>query len=186
MEEWLGHCGVSADMIKSLSFKYKINPDDLVHEYSPMVKIIYNIIKIIIHKNNVFPTNFNISIILPLLKDLTKSKSDITNIRPISISNYLAFRELDRLTSFETSLIKRILKFAPFHHNDMLLDAIKMNTLSEKIESISCIFYIRIINNEYTNNFTRELLRITGGVTTPNSILRPVIDMVSTSPLNRF
>ncbi len=84
-----GHCGVSADMIKSLSFKYKINPDDLVHEYSPMVKIIYNLIKIIIHKN-VFPTNFNISIIIPLLKDLTKSKSDITNIRPISISNYLA------------------------------------------------------------------------------------------------
>jgi hypothetical protein len=58
----------------------------------------------------------------------------------------------------ETSLIKRILKFAPFHHSDMLLDAIKMNTLSEKIELISCAFYIRIINNEYTNNFTRVYL----------------------------
>ena len=94
--------------------------------------------------------------------------------------------ELDRLVSFETSLIKRILKSAPFHHSDMLLDAIKMNTLSEKIELISCAFYIRIINNEYKNNFTRELLRATGGVTTPNSILRPVLEMVSTSPLNRF
>jgi hypothetical protein len=98
--------------------------------------------------------------------------------------------ELDRLVSFETSLIKRILKFAPFHHSDMLLDmlldAIKMNTLSEKIELISCAVYIRIINNEYTNNFTRELLRATGGVTTQNSILRPVLEMVSTSPLNRF
>ena len=59
----------------------------------------------------------------------------------------------------------------------MLLDAIKMNTLSEKIELISCAFYIRIINNEYTNNFTRELLRATGGVTTPNSILRPVLEI---------
>jgi hypothetical protein len=59
--------------------------------------------------------------------------------------------EIDRLISFETSLIKRILKFAPFHHSDLLLNAIKMNTLSEKIESIRCAFYIRIISNEYTN-----------------------------------
>jgi hypothetical protein len=30
-------------------------------------------------------------------------------------------------------------------------------------------------------------IRITGGITTPNSILRPVLDMVSTiSPLNRY
>jgi phage-related protein len=41
-----GHSSVSADMIKSLSFKYKIKPKHLVHEYSPMVKIIYNIIKV--------------------------------------------------------------------------------------------------------------------------------------------
>jgi hypothetical protein len=95
--------------------------------------------------------------------------------------------EIDRLTSFETSLIKRILKFAPFHYSDLLLDAIKMNTLSEKIESIRCAFYIRIISNEYTNSFTRKLLRITGGMSTPtSSILRPVLDMVSTSPLNCY
>ena len=79
--------------------------------------------------------------------------------------------EIDRLTSFETSLIKRILKFAPFHHSYLHFDAIKMNTLSEKIESIRCAFYIRLISNEYTNSFTRELLRITGGIATPNSLL---------------
>ncbi len=37
--------------------------------------------------NCIFPDNFNISYIRPILKDFKKSNSDFKNLRPISISN---------------------------------------------------------------------------------------------------
>jgi hypothetical protein len=43
-----------------------------------------------IMRYNKFPKNFNLSKIIPIIKDKTKSNSDINNIRPISISTSLA------------------------------------------------------------------------------------------------
>ena len=41
-------------------------------------------------KLNVTPTNLNISIVKPIIKDQNKNSNDFNNIRPISISNCLA------------------------------------------------------------------------------------------------
>jgi hypothetical protein len=41
-------------------------------------------------KYGVIPRNFNISHIIPIIKDKKKSAADINNLRPISISNCLA------------------------------------------------------------------------------------------------
>jgi hypothetical protein len=83
-----GHCGVTSDMIKCLAFNTKPRePNELIREPNTIVKVIEMILKIIIEKN-VFPEN--LSIMLPIVKDPAKSKSDLNNIRPISISNYLA------------------------------------------------------------------------------------------------
>ena len=40
-----------------------------------------------IFMNCIFPDNFNISYIRPILKGFKKSNSDFKNLRPISISN---------------------------------------------------------------------------------------------------
>ena len=68
--------------------------------------------------------------------------------------------ELSRLTNLEKSLLKRSLKFAPFHHSDHLLDALKINSMDEKIQVIKISFYIRILNNNYTKEFTKTLLNL--------------------------
>jgi len=85
-----GHCGVTSDMIKCLTHSTKPKkPNELIREPNIIVKVITMILKIIFEKN-IFPENFNLSIMLPIVKDVNKSKSDLNNIRPISISNYLA------------------------------------------------------------------------------------------------
>jgi hypothetical protein len=43
-----------------------------------------------VFKNCIFPENFNISFIKPIIKDYKKSNSDLKNLRPISISNTLS------------------------------------------------------------------------------------------------
>lgn len=42
----------------------------------------------VIFKFNVFSKDFNLSIMIPLIKDPSKSRSDLNNIRLISISDY--------------------------------------------------------------------------------------------------
>ncbi len=49
----------------------------------------------------VIPQDFNISILKPLVKDLTKSSADPTNLRPVAISNVLA-------NLFEAILLKQV------------------------------------------------------------------------------
>jgi hypothetical protein len=89
-----GHCGVSADMIKCLTFKTKTqnqveHEQTLVTPPNTIVKTIKLILDVIF-KFNVFPKDFNLSIMIPLIKDPSKSRSDLNNIRPISISGYLS------------------------------------------------------------------------------------------------
>jgi len=55
--------------------------------------------------------------------------------------------QTNRLTTCETSIVKRILKLAPIHHSDLLLDALKLNKMSEKLESIKSAFMIRLMRN---------------------------------------
>ena len=94
-------------------------------------------------------------------------------------------KKTDRLTSCETSIVKRILKLAPFHHSDLLLDALKLNKMSEKLESIKSAFMIRLMRNHYTKSFTRELLKCYNGVPHRLSILHPIMEYTSSSPLTR-
>ena len=89
--------------------------------------------------------------------------------------------------NFEKSLLKRSLKFAPFYHSDDLLDALKINSMDEKIHVIKLSFYIRILNNNYTKEFTKTLLNLYKGVPQRNSILRYALDSLdSKTSLNKF
>jgi len=89
-------------------------------------------------------------------------------------------KQTDRLTSCETSIVKRILKLAPFHHSDLLLDALKLNKMSEKLQSIKSAFMIRLMRS-----FTRELLKCYNGVPHRLSILHPIMEYTSNSSLTR-
>ena len=93
-------------------------------------------------------------------------------------------KQTDRLATCETSLVKRILK-APFHHSDLLLDALKLNKMSVKLDSIKSAFMIRLMRNKYTKSFTRELLKCYNGVPHRLSILHPIMEYISRSPLTR-
>jgi hypothetical protein len=94
-------------------------------------------------------------------------------------------KQTDRLTTCETSIVKRILKLAPFHHSDLLLAALKLNKMSEKLDSIKSAFMIRLMRNHYTKSFTRELLKCYNGVPHRLSILHPIMEYTSSSPLTR-
>jgi hypothetical protein len=65
----------------------------------------------------------------------------------------------ERINTFEKAIIKKSLKFAPFHHSDHLLDAIKINTMDEKIKVIKMSSIQRLLNNNYKREFTKEILR---------------------------
>lgn len=54
-----------------------------------LIELITKLFREIINTNKT-PENFNTSIIRPILKDKSKDNGDITNIRPISISNPVA------------------------------------------------------------------------------------------------
>jgi len=72
-EKAIGHRNVSNEMFKHA------NGDDLSLVLKIMFEIIINC--------NIVPNRFNISVIKPLVKDGKKSKSDISNVRPISVSD---------------------------------------------------------------------------------------------------
>ncbi len=55
------------------------------------------------------------------------------------------------------------LKFAPFHHSDHLLDALKINGKMS--------FIGRLLNNNYTRKFTKEKIKLYNGVPHSTSIL---------------
>jgi hypothetical protein len=39
---------------------------------------------------NIFPHDFNVTLIKPILKDNKKEDDDLNNVRPISISNFIS------------------------------------------------------------------------------------------------
>lgn len=71
-----GIAGAQAEM-----FKYGTTP------------VLENIIKLILEKIinlNIMPYFFNVGIIKPIVKDLTKSNNEVKNLRPITISDCIA------------------------------------------------------------------------------------------------
>jgi hypothetical protein len=78
------------------------------------------------------------------------------------------------------------LKFAPFHHTKLLFDALKLESMDEKITIIIISFHLRLLKNNYTRMFTKELLKLSNGVPGSQSIWYPLLDLVSTDRLNRY
>ena len=95
--------------------------------------------------------------------------------------------ETERIATFEKAIIKKSLKFAPFHHSDHLLNAIKINTMDEKIKVIKMSFIKRLLNNNYTREFTKEILKLYNGTPPSTSILKYALDELNTTdPLNKY
>ena len=61
--------------------KFLVTPPNMIVK---TIKLILDVI----FKFNVFSKDFNLSIMISLIKDPSKSRSDLNNIRPISISGY--------------------------------------------------------------------------------------------------
>jgi len=72
--------------------------------------------------------------------------------------------ETDRVNTFEKAIIKKSLKFAHFHHSDHLLDALKINSIEEKINVIKMSFIGRLLNNNCTREFTKVIIKLYSGV----------------------
>jgi hypothetical protein len=68
-------------------------------------------------------------------------------------------------------------------HSDILLDALKLNNMDEKLKIVKSAFMLRLINNTYTRHFAKELDKCYNGVPHKTSILHPVLDYVSKAPL---
>jgi len=47
-------------------------------------------------------------------------------------------------------------------------------------------FHLRLLKNNYTRTFTKELIKLSNGVPDSHSIWHPLLDMVSTDRLNRY
>ena len=77
--------------------------------------------------------------------------------------------ETERISTFEKAIIKKSLNFAPFHH---LLDALKINIMEEKINVIKMSFIGRLLNNNYTREFTKEIIKLYKGIPHSTSILK--------------
>jgi hypothetical protein len=69
-----------------------------------------------------------------------------------------------------------MLKLAPFHHSDILMDALTLNTMDEKLGIIKSAFIQRLMHNSYTRQFTKELIKCYNGVPHKTSILHPILD----------
>jgi hypothetical protein len=82
-------------------------------------------------------------------------------------------KQTDRQATSETSIVKRMLKLAAFHHSDLLLDALKLNTMSEKLDIIKSAFMIRLMRNNYTKSIARELLECYNEVPHRLNVLHP-------------
>jgi len=94
--------------------------------------------------------------------------------------------ETDCIRTFEKAIIKKFLKFASFDHSDHPLDALKINSMEEKINVIKMSFIGRLLNNNYTREFTKEIIKLYGGVPHSTSMLNYALHELSTTgPLNR-
>ena len=78
-------------------------------------------------------------------------------------------------------VIKKSLKFAPFHHSDHLLDVLKINSMEEKIKVIKMSFIGRLLNNNYTREFTKEILKLFKGKPHSTSIVKYALDKLNTT-----
>ena len=79
-----------------------------------------------------------------------------------------------------------MLKFTPFHHSDLLMGALKLNTMREKLDTVKSALMIRLMNNAYTRSFTKELLKCYNGEPYRDSILHPMLNYISNNPLSRY
>ncbi len=68
--------------------------------------------------------------------------------------------ETDCIRTFEKAIIKKFLKFASFDHSDHPLDALKINSMEEKIKVIKMSFIGRLLNNNCTREFTKEIIKL--------------------------
>jgi hypothetical protein len=83
-------------------------------------------------------------------------------------------KQTDRLATSQTSIVKRMLiRLAAFHHSDLLLDALKLKTMSEKLDIIKSAFMVRLMRNNYTKSIARELLECYNGVPHRLNVLHP-------------
>jgi hypothetical protein len=97
----------------------------------------------------------------------------------------LNINQTDRITKFENALIKKSLQFAPFHHTDHLLDALKLNNMDEKLHVIRLSFFLRLLNNSFTRELIKELLKVCHVVQVQTSVLTHVLEnMGLENPLN--
>jgi len=95
--------------------------------------------------------------------------------------------ETERVSTFEKTVIKKSLKFAPFHHSDHLLDALKINSMDEKMKVIKMSFICRVLNNNYSREFTKEIIKLYNCVPHPTSLLSYALhELNTTDPLNRY
>ncbi len=95
--------------------------------------------------------------------------------------------ETERVSTFEKTVIKESLKFAPFHHSDHLLNALKINSMDEKMKVIKMSFICRILKNNYSREFTKEMIKLYNGVPHPTSLLSYALhELNTTDPLNRY
>jgi hypothetical protein len=56
------------------------------------------------------------------------------------------------------------------------MDALTFNTMDEKLGIIKSAFILRLMNQSYTRQFTKELIKCYNGVPQKTSILHPILD----------
>ncbi len=66
------------------------------------------------------------------------------------------------------------------------MDALRLNTMNEKLEISKSAFMLRLMDNTYTRQFTKELIKCYNAVLHKTSTLHPILDYVSNTPLTRY
>jgi len=100
----VGQSGLSNEVLKLCCRKYESDINTYDTNYRMLDIILYIINYMCAYK--VFPDNFNTSVMYALVKDNTKSSSDMNNIRGISVSDVLT-------NVFEKLILKKINEVCP-------------------------------------------------------------------------
>ncbi len=58
--------------------------------------------------------------------------------------------------------------------------------MNEKLEISKSAFMLRLMDNTYTRQFTKELIKCYNAVLHKTSILHPILDYVTNTPLTRY
>ena len=67
-----------------------------------------------------------------------------------------------------------------------MFDALKLESMDEKITIIKMPFYLMLLKNSYTRIFTKELLKLSNSVPDSHSIWYSLLDLISRDRLNRY